>query len=44
MALVAFEQYSPKRRASSMMAWLLTGTYTRGANGLRRHCVIPNIN
>jgi hypothetical protein len=44
MALVAIEQYFPKVRASSMMAWLPTGrrlTLTpREANGVRREGVI----
>lgn len=48
MALVAFEQYFSKARGvidDGLAADRLTaGTYTRGANGLRREGVIPNIN
>ena len=48
MALVAFEQYFPKAQGvidDGLAAYRLTaGTYTRGANGLRREGVIPNIN
>ena len=48
MVLAAFEQYFPKAQGvidDGLAADRLTdGTYTRGANGLRREGVIPNIN
>jgi hypothetical protein len=48
MVPVAFEQYFPKAQGvidDGLAADRLTaGTYTRGANGLRREGVIPNIN
>ena len=48
MVPVAFEQCFPKAQGvidDGMAADRLTaGTYTRGANGLRREGVIPNIN
>jgi len=47
MAFVAFEQYFPKAQGvidDGLAADRPTaGTYTRGANGLRREGVIPNI-
>ncbi len=48
MALVALEQCFPKAQGvidDGLAADRLTvGPYTRGANGLRREGVIPNIN
>ena len=48
MALVAFEQHFPEAQGvidDGLAADRPTaGPYTRGANGLRREGVIPNIN
>jgi hypothetical protein len=48
MALVALDQYSSMAQGvidDGLAADRLTaGSYTRGANGLRREGVIPNIN
>ena len=48
MALVTFEQYFPKAQGvidDGLAADRQTaGPYNRGANGLRREGVIPNIN